>query len=101
MALRKLMTVEWAFLVRSARHAVLMPPVPRGVARNLGARMRFNVELRMPHGATEQAKAWIAREFPCASAPAQPEGPPESGRLWLDRGCVPPGTEVWVDDAEE
>jgi hypothetical protein len=92
-ALRKLITVEWAFLVRSARHAVLMPPVPRGVARNLGARVRFNVELRLPHGATEQAKAWIAREFPA--------GPPESGRLWLERGSVPPGTEVWVDDAEE
>jgi hypothetical protein len=92
MALRKLITVEWAYLVRSARHAVLMPPVPRAVARDLGARMRFNVELRLPQGKTEHAKAWIGREFSA--------GPPETGRLWLERGPVPAGTEVWVDDAE-
>jgi hypothetical protein len=93
MALRKLITVEWAYLVRSARHAVLMPPVSRAVARDLGARIRFNVELRLPHGATERAKAWIGHGFPAAAA--------ESGRLWLERGTVPAGTEVWVDDAED
>lgn len=90
--MRRLLTVEDAFLIRG--RGLLVVPAPR--LEEVHGPATFSVELRRPEGATTAAELTLWFEF-LSPTPRVPR--------WavclrgLTKADVPIGTEIWCDDA--